>query len=848
MLQVGLAQVTGPNTEVVVAEVIRRCRGQLGETVPQAGIVYAGGDFQHQEMLERISRQFPRAALIGCTTAGTFSSGHGFSEDSIALLLLASDRIRIRAGFGGGLSTDPRAAVTAALAMAGGVPGANSAINPGAGTAKLCLALADGLRQPFDTVLGFLNQALPSDCPLFGGCAARLEESFQPTLQFCGREVLKDALVVLIFTGPVRILAELANSWRPIGPRARITAANGPTVAQIGELKALDFYYHYLGQHPRPATNFPLAVANESGERAVMRGPVAYDLDLRTVTFTAAIPVGARVQLTEASRRFILDDTRRAAEALGDQAAGFNPDFGLVFSCFLRKEALGTRIGEELRSLAARLPARLPLLGFYGNGEIGPLVRGQPSEFHNATLVALLVGEEGEERAPAAAAAAPGPDQVAGQDGEVLCGLDGMDGLRCRINLLRTRLYRSERARRRLEDIKELHAALHHKVLEEALAARKKIRRQRTKLRESEARFRRILETTSQGFLMMDQDLVIQDCNPAYCRLLGYEREEIIGRRPIEFMDSAYQDFFIHNRDRILAQDERELESALVTRDGRTLPILIHGNTLRDADGVVQGHMAFMTDMSVHKKALLLASEVQKGLLPRAAPPLEGLDICGRSVPCDEIGGDYFDYLYGPEFPNHRFSLVVGDVIGHGIDAALLMSSARAFLRMRASQPGTLAEVVTSLNRHLSLDVLESGRFMALFYLCIGAGNRLIRWVRAGLDPALVYRPDQDEFIELMGEGTVLGLDGEAVYEENVLTPVPADAILLLATDGIWEARDIQGAMFGKARFRDMVRRHSHKSAAEIVDAVFSELDRFTLGTRPQDDRTLVVVKVRPLE
>ena len=95
--------------------------------------------------------------------------------------------------------------------------------------------------------------------------------------------------------------------------------------------------------------------------------------------------------------------------------------------------------------------------------------------------------------------------------------------------------------------------------------------------------------------------------------------------------------------------------------------------------------MAFVVDLTEQKKALDLAGIVQKSMIPSSAPQIDGLDIAGRSDSCDEVGGDYFDFLYGQEYSDESIKVVVGDIAGHGVDAALLMTSARAFIRSRAS-------------------------------------------------------------------------------------------------------------------------------------------------------------------
>ena len=208
-------------------------------------------------------------------------------------------------------------------------------------------------------------------------------------------------------------------------------------------------------------------------------------------------------------------------------------------------------------------------------------------------------------------------------------------------------------------------------------------------VRKSEEKFRRIVETAGEGFLLMDENLRIVDVNDAYCDMLGYSREEIIGKTPLDLATEEFKQFMETNRISILAREYRKLEGTVMAKNGRQVPILIHGSTLRDDRGDVIGNMAFVTDMTEHKKALALAGEVQKSLLPQDKPVVKGLDIAGKNVSCDEIGGDYFDFLWRRDTKKGPFSIVVGDISGHGVDSALLMTTARAFLRMRASQPGT---------------------------------------------------------------------------------------------------------------------------------------------------------------
>jgi sigma-B regulation protein RsbU (phosphoserine phosphatase) len=362
-------------------------------------------------------------------------------------------------------------------------------------------------------------------------------------------------------------------------------------------------------------------------------------------------------------------------------------------------------------------------------------------------------------------------------------------------------------------------------------------------LRKSEEKFRRIVETTGEGFLMMDDDLKIQYANDAYCRMLGYQPKDILGKTPLDLATTQFSEFMSLNRERILARDYRKFEGSLVARNGRVVPVLIHGNTLRDSQGMKIGNVAFVADLTEQKKALALAGKVQRSLIPQTAPKIEGLDVAGRSVSCEEVGGDYFDFLSGPEYSAEKLQVVIGDVSGHGVDAALLMTSARAFIRTRAAQAGRPSQVVSQMNRDLALDMGDSGHFMTLFFIEIDPRHGTAHWVRAGHEPALMYKPEEDRFEDLVGLGLPLGVDKSFGYTDYEIEDLSAGTIIALGTDGIWEASDAGGHAFGKERFRQIVRASAKENSAAILQNVFDEVNHFSKGLTPHDDITLVVIK-----
>ncbi|MDD2390621.1 MAG: SpoIIE family protein phosphatase [Desulfobacterales bacterium] len=243
------------------------------------------------------------------------------------------------------------------------------------------------------------------------------------------------------------------------------------------------------------------------------------------------------------------------------------------------------------------------------------------------------------------------------------------------------------------------------------------------------------------------------------------------------------------------------------------------------------------------KEAMDLAMEVQQNLLPPKAIKFENLEIFGKSIYCDQTGGDYFDLLQFSEMGRGRIGIAVGDVVGHGIEAALLMTTIRALLRCRVTQPGGLSHIITDVNRLLYLDTTATGSFMSLFFILIDSEQNRLRWVRAGHDPAIVYDISSDTFSELRGEGIVLGVDHTWKYKEYTYEKWLSNRIILIGTDGIWETRNPEQEIFGKDRLRRIIRQQHQERPDKIIDAVTRALDEFRRTEKQEDDITLVILK-----
>ena len=251
------------------------------------------------------------------------------------------------------------------------------------------------------------------------------------------------------------------------------------------------------------------------------------------------------------------------------------------------------------------------------------------------------------------------------------------------------------------------------------------------------------------------------------------------------------------------------------------------------------------------ERAMELAMEVQQSLLPPGVPQVRGLDVAAHCRYCDVTGGDYYDFIEVTDLPEGRTLIAVGDALGHGIASALLMATARAALRASAAAPGpiSLGDVMVRVNAVLSHGARQ-GRFMTMLLMIADPVTRSLRWARAGHEPVMIYDPSDDAFRDLAEGDIPLGIE-RVEFEEYRCDDLVPGTILIAGTDGLWEAMNPAGEMFGKQRLRDVVRRAARTDpggptpgAGQIIAAIDRALTEFVAVRKIKDDVTLVVVRV----
>jgi len=249
------------------------------------------------------------------------------------------------------------------------------------------------------------------------------------------------------------------------------------------------------------------------------------------------------------------------------------------------------------------------------------------------------------------------------------------------------------------------------------------------------------------------------------------------------------------------------------------------------------------TQMKKVQISLEQASLIQQTLMPKSVPDVEGYDIAGQSIWCDETSGDYYDFIQPADWKQEKIGIVVADVIGHGISAALLMTTVRASLRERILSPGNGPAIVSHVNNSLVKDIEELNLFVTMFYSEIDLNQKCFRWVHAGHESAILYDTTRKSFEMLGGNGVALGIENDWDYEESEIG-IASGQIILIGTDGIKEACNSHGEYFGNERLMTIVRDHAAETAKDLIKEIFGALNRFRYPAERKDDETLVVIKV----
>jgi PAS domain S-box-containing protein len=382
-------------------------------------------------------------------------------------------------------------------------------------------------------------------------------------------------------------------------------------------------------------------------------------------------------------------------------------------------------------------------------------------------------------------------------------------------------------------------------------------------LEQSERKYRTLFEDSRDTIFMSGPSGEILDINPAGVALFGYSKAELLRMNTTDFYASP------DDRRRLLALiiaegQVRDFEAALRIADGSTIDGVVTATVRYADDGTVAGFQGIIRDVTERRRLdreriqllalqreLDVARHIQASMLPPAQVAWPGLDAVCYNAPAREVGGDFYAYRAQPAADGQRFAFALGDVTGKGVPAALLMAISMASFQAIVPQGGGPGDLLRQLDQTIGGFTRASRQNCALVYVDIelapgkrGPGAAALRVANAGCVAPLIRRADgSTEWVDVGGLplGTELGARlGYATSERSLAS----GDVVVLSSDGVVEARNAEGELFGFERLEQVVAEGPAGGAAALLEHLRAAVDAFAADGEPHDDVTIVVVRV----
>jgi sigma-B regulation protein RsbU (phosphoserine phosphatase) len=235
-----------------------------------------------------------------------------------------------------------------------------------------------------------------------------------------------------------------------------------------------------------------------------------------------------------------------------------------------------------------------------------------------------------------------------------------------------------------------------------------------------------------------------------------------------------------------------------------------------------------------------IAKQIQLSLLPPSPPDLSGALLACSCIPATHVGGDYYDFF---RHGNDTIDIVIADVSGHSVGAALIMAETRSVLRAQFHATNSTGDILALLNEELYEDLTNAELFITMFYVKFDMASRLLTYASAGHNRPLLFRPGSSSCTELDAEGLILGVKRNVLFEEKTEQLQEGD-VLLMYTDGVTEAQNRAGELFGEGRLCAILSSICTEHPDAMIDRVLSAVTAFSAPEPQQDDLSLVIIKV----
>lgn len=357
----------------------------------------------------------------------------------------------------------------------------------------------------------------------------------------------------------------------------------------------------------------------------------------------------------------------------------------------------------------------------------------------------------------------------------------------------------------------------------------------------------RAVEQTADSVLITNREGTIEYVNPAFETTTGYGPVEAIGSTPRILKSNLHNnEFYSRLWGRIL--EGETFRGTLINRK-RSGDLYLAEQTIspiKDSTGAITHFVSVLKDVTESRQRqeqqlqLRMAREVQQRFYTGAAISVPGFDIASAAYPAHETGGDYVDIF---RMADDRICIGIGDISGHGLDAALVMALTRAYVRSFALVEPDLAKLLSRVNHMLVADRLEHSRFVTLLLVCLDAARGCLSYASAGHVPGFVMNGSGEIEGTLESSGPALGLFDEARFTTSEI-PLSPEQLVILLTDGAADTTTPEEAEFGVDAVLDCVRRDRNCSAHELAEGIYRAARLFAGGEPQHDDVTNVIIKV----
>jgi PAS domain S-box-containing protein len=354
------------------------------------------------------------------------------------------------------------------------------------------------------------------------------------------------------------------------------------------------------------------------------------------------------------------------------------------------------------------------------------------------------------------------------------------------------------------------------------------------------------VEQTADSVIITNKKGIIEYVNPAFEETTGFSRDEVLNQTPQMIKSGLHKKSFYKKLWKQL-MNGKPFKGTIINRkkNGELYWSEQTITPMKNSSGQIKNFVSVLKDVTELRKQqeqefhLQIAHELQQRLY-KTVDAIPGYDIAGSSLSAVETSGDYYDFI---SLPGGDYIIAVGDVSGHGIGAALIMAEMRAYLHAFSKTESDPGELLTSLNKEITTD-FSGEHFVTLILAKLNIKNNVLEYASAGHLPAFIIDAAGKTKLVMESIDIPLGIIKDEKFQTSATTKLEKDDTILFLTDGISETKSRSNIEFGFDRAVNVVKKHRHESADEIINHLFQAVRSYSYEQHQEDDITSVICKV----